>query len=373
MKKTDTVTPRQLMAAAFVALLSPLIRRYPRSLAETAGAGAWLSVLLALLPMTTVLLALRLFYRKQPPGTGFADILVRVLGKIPGRALTGLYGLWFTAYAGFLLRSGAERFISTVYPGAGPGVFVITMALLCLTAAMGRLCPIARAAMLFRPLMAALFVLVTLLTVKDFDFSLLLPVDPAGLPADIFSAAQTVNVLSSVAFLAFFSDQLSRPFEKPDRPWLRAAEALGVILLMTVSCLGMFGPALTASMTYPYFMLVRDVSVLGSLERAEPVIIALWVLSDFVMLSLLLQAGGKTLRFCFGCADEVPDKATKLRQGRWLYPVCAAAAAAAALLLPEGIAPFRLLSDAVVPLVSAGFTLALPLLVLLIGLLRKRL
>ena len=373
MKKTDTVTPRQLAAAAFVALLSPLIRRFPRASAEIAGTGAWLSPVLALLPVTTILLALRLFYRKQPPGTGFADILVTVLGRIPGKVLTGLYGLWFTAYAGFLLRSGAERFISTVYPGAKPAVFVITMALLCLTAAMGRLCPITRAAMLFRPLMAALFVLVALLTVKDFDLSLLLPVDPTELPSALFAGAQTANVLSSVAFLAFFSDRLSRPFERSDRPWLRAAEALGVILLMTVSCLGMFGPALTAKMTYPYFMLVRDVSVLGSLERAEPVIIALWVLSDFVMLSLLLLAAGKNLRFCFGCSDKVPDKPTELRQGRWLTPLCAAAAAAGALLLPGGIAPFRLLSDVVVPLASAGFTLALPLLVLVIGLLRKRL
>ena len=373
MKRSDTITPRQFTAAAFVALLSPLIRRFPRALAELSGPGAWLAVILAAFPLVLVLAAVRLLYRRQPAGTGFADILACVLGRRAGRILTGIYGLWLTAYAGFLLRSGAERFISTVYPGAGPGVFVISMALLCLTAAMGRLCPIARAAMLFRPLMTALFLLVFFLTAKDLDLALLAPSGPAELPSVLLAAAQTVNVLAAVAFLAFFSDRLSRPFDRKDHPLLRALSALGVILLMTVSCLGMFGSTLTAKMTYPFLMLVRDVSVLGSLERAEPVVVALWVLSDFVMLSLLLSAAGKTLCFCFGCADEPPERLTDLKHGRWLILVCSAAAAAAALLMPGNIIAFRLLSDTVVPLLSAVFMLVLPLMVLLIGLLRKKL
>lgn len=373
MKKTDTVTPRQLTAAAFVALLSPLIRRFPRALAELSGGGAWLAVVLASVPLCTVLAALRLFYRRQPPGTGFADILTGVLGQVPGRVLTGLYGLWFTAYAGFLLRSGAERFISTVYPGAGPGIFVLTMALVCLIAAMGRLCSIARAAMLFRPLMTALFLLVFLLTAKDLDLSLLTLPAPAQFSSVALAAAQTVNVLAAAAFLAFFSDQLSRPFDRRDHPRLRAFSALGLILLMTVSCLGMFGPALTAKLTYPFLMLVRDVSVLGSLERAEPVVVALWVLSDFVMLSLLLTAAGKNLRFCFGCADDPDAPLTSLRHGRWLTPLCGGAAGAAALLMPGDLNAFRLLSETAVPLLSAGFMLAIPLAVLLLGLLRRRL
>lgn len=373
MKQNDTVTPRQMSAAAFVALLSPLIRRFPRALAETAGRGAWLAPILAALPLAAMLGVLRLFYRKQPSGAGFAEILVRVLGKVPGRVLTGLYGLWFTAYAGFLLRSGAERFISTVYPGAGPGLFIASMTLLCLTAALGRFCAVVRAAALFSPLMAALPVLSLLLTAGELEPALLLPVDPAGLPADLLAAGQTANVIAAVGFLAFFSDRLTRPFCRGDRVWLRAAGVLAVLTGMTVSCLGMFGPALTASMTYPFFMLVRDVSVLGALERIEPAVIALWVLSDFVMLSLLLLAAGKTLRFCFGFReDAAPRHCIDLRHGRWLIPVCAVSAAALALLLPGDLAAFRLLSDTVVPLASAGFMLALPLPVLILGLLRRR-
>ena len=367
MNTPDTVTPRQMTAAAFVAILSPLVRRFPRTLAAAAGRCAWLAVPLSLLPTAAVLLALWLFYRKQPPNTGFADILARVLGPWPGRAVTGLYGLWFFAYAGVLLRSGADRFISAVYPGAGPGVFVTVTAALCLTAALGRTVSLARTAMLIRPLMAALFIGVFLLTVKELDPGLLLPVTGADLLPCADGAIQLTNVFSSVAFLVFFSDRLHGAFRPRD--WLGWTFAMpGLLLLMTASCLGVFGAGLTARMSYPFFMLVRDLSVLGSLERAEPVFIALWVLSDFVMISLLLQAAGKNLRFCF-----FPKTLAENRRRPGPVLLCAVLAAAEALLIPGNLETFRLLSDTVVPLLNAVFSLLLPLPVLAIGLLRKAL
>jgi len=364
-RRSDRITPRQLTAAAFVSVLSPLVRRYPRALAETAGRSAWLSPVLALVPLALCFLAFFLFYRRQPPGMGFADILCSVLGSGAGRALTGIYGLWFLAYAGFLLRSGADRFISTIYPGASPGLFVVFTALLCALAASGRTVSIARTAMLFRPLMAALFLLVFALTAAETDVSMLVPVTAGDLLPNCYGAVQTVNVLASCAFLVFFTDRI------PEKLRVRsffgwALAAAGLVLLMTVSCLGVFGPGLTAKMTYPFFMLVRDLSVLGSLERAEPVVIALWVLSDFVMISLLLQCAEKNFRFCLSGNGQ---------PGRSALPVllCAGAAVAGALCLPGDLDAFAFLSDTLIPLLHAGFALGLPAVILTVGLLRKRL
>lgn len=374
MNQTDGVSPRQLTAAAFVAVLSPLIRRFPRVTVDTAGRTAWLSVLMTVLPLALVLLVLWRVYRRRPLGTGFADILCLFLGRWPGRILTGLYGLWLLFYAGFLLRSGAERFITTVYPGAGPAVFVIIMTLLCLPAVLGRLCPIARAAMLFRPLMVILFLLVFFLTMRDIDPALLLPVTADDLQPNAIAALQTVNVLSSAAFLVFFSDHLTRRYTRRDGALAWIGVMLVILLLMTVSCLGVFGPGLTAELSFPFFMLVRDFSALGTLERAEPVVLALWVLSDFVMISLLLHAAGKTLRFCFGCtASDPPRRTLDLRGGRWLLPLGAAVATGLAMALPSDTIAFRHLSDVVIPLAHACFAFALPLLVFGVGLLRRRL
>lgn len=367
MQKEDRISPRQLTALAFVSALSPLIRRFPRSLAERAGHAAWLAVPLSILPVLPLLAVTFLLFRRRGTDVGGAQLLSALLGRTAGRVLCGLYGLWFVFYAAFLLRSGAERFITTVYNGAGPALFVCVTALLCALAAAGRLLPLGRMAMLVRPLMCALIVLIALLTVKDLDPALLLPVSGAELVPCGIAALETANILSVVFLFGFFADRLTRPLQLRDAaPWLGAL--LGIIALMTVGCLGMFGAELTAKMRYPYFMLVRDLSVLGALERLEPVAVALWVFPDFLLLSALLRLGAETLRVCFA-----GQSAHSSPLPRALPLVCTVAAAAAALALPGELTAFRVLSETLVPLLSAVFGFGpLPLLLLAAALRERR-
>ncbi len=361
------ITRRQFVAMAFVAALSPLIRRFPRVLAEDAGRTAWLAVVFTALPMALSLLLAHLLFRRRPEDAGLADVFCAALGRGGGRVLTGLYALWMLTYAAFSLRAGAERFISTVYFGAKPWPFIAVMALLAGLAALGGLKPLARSAMIFRPLLAAVFVLLFALAAKELDLRLLLPVTAADLPGDLWAAAQLSNNLSAVFYLAFFGREVRGRFRVRDYAgW--AAAILGVIGLMTVGCLGLFGPALTAHFSFPFFMLVRDVTILGSLERAEPVVIAIWVFSDFTLCALLLRAAVRSLRFAFA-----PQREETRRLRRALTALCTLAAAATALFMARSAAAFDLLSETLIPWGTGIFTGGIMLLLTAILALRRRL
>ena len=358
MEHKDTVTPRQLAAAGFVSVLAPYIRRFPRLPAALAGGSAWCAVPMAALLCVPVLLgAWRLFRRHA----GLSEALCAVWGAFPGRVLQLCYALWLLCYAGFLLRSGAERFLSTVYPGAHPAVFVLGMALLCIPAAAGSLRAVCRSAMLFYPLLAGLLVLVGLLSVGDFDLSLLALPGRDTLAANGFAALETVNVLSVAGYLSFFGDRVQARFRRRDvLPGL--AGLLAAAAEMTVCCIAVFGPALTGSMTFPFFLLTRELSALGSLERMEPPVIALWVLSDFVLISLLLKL-----------VRELGEAALALPEGRPLRSLpLAAAAALLALAIPGDAAAFARLSELLVPAANAVMALGIPALTLLVGLLLRR-
>ena len=309
------------------------------------------------------------FWRRRRTPTGYGTILTDALGRVPGRAVLLLYTLWLLFYAGFLLRSGAERFISTVYPGAAAWVFIAVMTATGAAAALGKLKTIARAAMIFRPLLIAVLAFSLLLTVKDLDPALLAPVTAADLVPNGCAALQAANVLSVAAYTAFLGDRLDGRLRVRDfAPWL----VLMVVIIgaMAACCIGLFGAELTAKLSYPFFMLVRDVTVLGSLERVEPVVIALWVFSDFIFISLLLFIAGKNLRECFGCSAQ--SGGAVLANGRWFCLLCAAAAAATGLLIGQDAQSFALYSETVVPLVNAVMVFALPVPVLIVGLLRKK-
>ena len=69
---TDKLTQRQFAALAFVAALSPLVRRFPRTLAALAGRGALIAVALSALLMlppllgaTRIAVSLQSWYRKS--------------------------------------------------------------------------------------------------------------------------------------------------------------------------------------------------------------------------------------------------------------------------------------------------------------------
>ena len=358
----DTISGRQLTALGFVGLLSPLVRRFPQLLAAQVGRTGWLAVPLAALPLLLWLALYRALLRRGG-GEDWYGLLQRCLGHLGGRLAAALSALWMVFYAGFLLRALALRQISTVYPEAQPGVFVLGMALPVALAACGSLRAVARSAMALRPALLAVIALVLALVLGNLDLGLLLPVTGRELAPNALAALELSNSCASVFLLAFL---LGRTEPKPSRRQLLGWG--GALLLLgggaTVCCLGMFGPELTARTGYPFFLLARDVTVLGSVERVEPLVVAVSLFSDFILLSALLWMAARLALRQAGRTDAAPAVPAL---------VCAGLAAATALLLPGGLEDWQRWSEELVPALSAVFTAGLPLLALAVGKLRGRL
>ena len=365
MDRTDAVGSRQMAAAAFVALLSPCIRRFPRALALYAGRSAYLAPLLAFLPVGAGLLLAHLALRRLRDVTDLGGLFRRAAGERAGRALELLYALWLTLYAGFLLRAGADRFITTVYPGAGPWVFALTMAAVCLPAVAGPWRAVGRTAALLRPLLLAIPALLVLLALKDLRPELLLPVERADLLPNLRGALELANGLSAAVYLTVLAGEAG-PLRLRDFA-LWGGVLLALLAALTAACLAMLGPELTARMLHPFFMLVRDVSVLGALERVEPLVIGLWVFSDFVLISALLSAAVRCLRS--GLA--LPPAGEGLRRCGLPPYLCAAVAAAAAIRAIPDLRVFEALNELWMPRANALFAVFLPACALVVALVKE--
>ena len=357
----DRISGRQLTALGFVALLSPLVRRFPQQLADHVGRTGWLAVPLAAAPLLLWLAGYRCLLRRG--GGDWYALLQRCLGTFFGRLAAALSALWMVFYAGFLLRALAVRQMSTVYPDAGPGVFVLGMALAAAVAACGSLKAIARSAMVLRPLLVTVMLLVLALTLGNVDLGLLLPVTGRDLLPNGLAALRLSNSFAAVFLLAFLLGRTDGP---PARRQLLGwgGALLGMGAAATVCCLGMFGPELTAQTGYPFFLLARDVTVLGSVERVEPLVVAASLFSDFILVSALLWMASRLALRLLG-REEAPAKSPAL--------LCAALAAATAFLFPGAREDWRFWSEDLVPVLSAAFTAGVPGIALAVGKLRGRL
>ena len=371
-EKKDGLTVRQLLAIAGVGFLSPALRLIPGQCAVLAGRGAWLSPLLAIPALLLLNWMISRLMARRRCGEGMGGMVRRALGHTGGNVAPLVFSGWLTFYAGFLLRSGAERFVTAIYPRSAPGLFVWVMLLLSLVATLGPTRALGRCAEIFRPLLLAGLGLVLLFAFAGFRVQNLLPVTPRQLPALLLGALPAVDVTGLILLCVSFAEGLTPGDDRRARRYGRwAVLACCFLSALTAASIGRFGAEFTADMSNPFFVLVRNASLFGSVQRIEALVTALWVLPDFVLVTLVLRLASAQARR----ALAFPRRANgggpwELGNGRWLIVLTAALALLAALTMAPTDRQLTFLSERLVPIVSLSFSFGGVGLVLLAGRLR---
>lgn len=361
-ERTDGISRRQLSILLFVSALSPLIRQTPGMAVQSAGGAVWLSSLLALVPLPLAGWMLGRLLRRRAHGEGLGGVLLRVFGRVGGRVAVLFYTGWTLFYAGFVLRAGADRFVTAVYPGSRPWLFMAVMAALCVPASLGRLKTLARCAEIALPLLVLVFAFVFLFCLPGLDAANLAPLSTETLSDAVRGTPWLLSTMSVLLLLAFLSDRTEEG--ALGAPFHRAFFALGTLaVLLCVTVVGTFGAKLSAEMHYPFFVMIRCIRIFRLLERVEALVVAQWVVTDFLLLGALLQTAVGNLTLCFPSLGRYRT-VTAL--------VCPALAVLCAVLCAPTAFSLRSLSYWLIPAASAS-TAGVLVLALFVGLARKKL
>ncbi|MCL2343679.1 MAG: spore germination protein [Firmicutes bacterium] len=369
----EKVSRRNLAVLAFLILLPPIFQRAPGFLMGAAGKAAWLSGLLTFVPLLLYFLFLRLFLKNRAEGEGLSELFLRALGPLAGRAALLLNALWFLFYAGFALRAAGARLADTIYPAAAYQFFTVATLLIAAVAAFGRTGALIRTGAHLAPFVFVVIGLIFLLALPKLDIKSLLPLRAGDTVPVLSGAAMGFNLASTAAYVAFFTRDLPTG-ERKKGPllWLAFFVALTLALLCAV-CQSAFGPALTQKLNYPFFSMIRDITLFKVLTRYEAMIVTIWTLGDYFLSALLLLAGAGQLQLVFHAAvPEDPGKRLPLfREGRWTIWLSVAAALALSLTLAPRQSELKALAETVIPAVKWAVALGLYPLVFVIGKIRK--
>lgn len=375
MKFKDSFDRGQLIALCTVIVLVPALRLFPSAATQFVGRAAWLSAPAAFLPVLLYILFISDFMERRMEGEGLAELYIRALGPVAGKIMLGLSALWFLFYGGFMLRSGADRFITTIYPNSSSPFFSVTMGILGTAAAMGAVRSLVRVAKMVQPLVLGVLLLVLITALFSVDMSNLLPVTKHDTLPVAKGGIAAVNVLTAVLYLVCFVEGLTP--KRSGRVRSFSFWALGIAVLMGVisfDIIGNFGPELSASLTQPFFSLVRNIVFFRTLERVEALVGTLWVFPDFLMISLLLYCAQHCIRLVMGHSGEYQEeKLFDLRRGRWVIPLCGLAATAASVIIAPNAQSLAFWSEKLVPLINLGYALLFVPAVYLVGRARKTL
>ena len=331
----ENYNSRQLLSLGAVIALTPALRLFPAQAASLAGRAGWLTPLAALPLALAWARAMALGLEAMEPGEQLPDLLLRLGGKHLGKPALALFTAWCVVYAAFVLRSGADRLVGTVYPGASPALFSQLMGLAALAAALSTPRALARMGRMLLPLLFGVLGLLLFFALLSADFDNLFPLSPS----DLWPVVKTVPVpldivAGSGTALCFLAGGLKE--RGPGFPALAKWSTflcMGLTLL-SAAVIGAFGAPLTARLSRPFFVLVRTLVFFRTVERVEALVVMLWIFPDFLMAALFLWAGQYGLRLLCGFHPDTKQYARlDFTEGRVLIWVFGAAAIMLSLFL----------------------------------------
>ena len=200
MNSDNRFNRRQQLALGTVIMLSPALRLFPSQSVIMAGRASWLCAAAAVPLLLAWLYFMSSFMSHRQSGEGLPEFILRTLGPIAGKITLAVLSLWFLIYGGFVLRSGADRFIVTIYPSSGPAAFSVTMGLIALAAVLKKPRTMVRFARIVKPVLMGVLFLVAFFSLFSLDFSNLLPVTVHDVMPVMRGSVMAVDIVASAVF-----------------------------------------------------------------------------------------------------------------------------------------------------------------------------
>ncbi len=351
MTEKDSMTFRQYLAAIGLSVFSPMSQRLPEAVLDHAGFSGWLAPLIALPILLGVAALLRYLTAAEGRAVGLGESLEGRLGRVPGKLLTVLLVFWLVFYGGFILRSGGERIISTVYPTASLSIFLPLLLALSLVFALGKLRWASRSTLVLRLFFMATLVLVLALALPSVKGAYVWP-PSLRRPGKLLLAALPVAEMTTpwVCF-AFLRGRVSEDENSLPRAFRGILLLTLLTLLLLLTVIGDMGPELTGRQQFPFFVMVKNLRLFNLMERFDALIVGLWMMTDYVFVGMLLASASTVLQDLSGS------------RGRKAWVVlCAAGMLGTAVFISRDAFAFCHVSEKLVPAVNLGIVfLLLPL------------
>lgn len=368
-------TRNQLLSLCTMCFLVPALRLFPASSAQLADRASWLAAPAALPLLLVYVYFLSELMSKASEGQGLAELSLTVLGAKAGRIYLCVFAFWFIFYAGFVLRTGADRLITTIYPYTSSCFFVISLGIVCIIAA---LCPartIVRTAKLVLPVVLGFLFVILLFALLSLDKSNLLPISSFDVLPVCKASLASVNVCVGVLYTACFLGGMVKSHKGPFGAyalWLVFTALILMFLNMAIT--GCFGPDLTARLSRPFFALVRSIVIFRSVERVEALMVSLWLFPDFLIVALTLFCAQYCLRLAFGfCPIPGEHRLTEMKNGRWIIPLCGTASVVCGLFVAPEPASLDVWSEKIVPIINLTFAFVAVPIIYIVGKIKKQL
>jgi spore germination protein (amino acid permease) len=276
------------MFVVLVMTHTPALRIIPISTAAVAKQAAWLAPVMPFILLLPVIFALKSIYKKHQDKS-FTEILEAVFGRLPGKIVTLMYLLFMILLLAVNTRSTAEQLVLSIYTTVTPPLLSFVMlAVIAFSVYKGGLTVIFRMGEVILPVLVVSFVLLCALTGSDFKLSRITPISYLDALPVLKSSFVVSGVEGHLPMIFLLSNFINNKEKIGKYCTVTALMYLLLIIILNIAVIGTLGAETTANAPLPFFTAVKLISIFESIERIEPIVVVLWMFSDFILISVLL-------------------------------------------------------------------------------------
>jgi spore germination protein KB len=290
----------QLLFILIIFEASTAILYTPARAAALAGPDSWFAVSLGDVFYGLLVLLVAVALGKRFPAQVFTEYLPEILGKVTGKLLAAVYALIFIQLGSAMLNEGSTFIQLALLSLTPPVVLDTVLVVMAIYGAYLGIEVIARENGMVLPLWVLMVVLLIALAAREMNFSNLKPVLENGLLPVLRASLFHSGWRGEVFIMLMLYPYLNQKHEalKTGLLWLGSVIILaGVVHAVIV---GVLGAPVVAHLIYPFEVLVGYISVGNFLERMEIVTGVFLIAAFIIKLAVFCHSAGVAVASTLG-------------------------------------------------------------------------
>ena len=299
--KNKKISLRQFSIIFILSILSPAIRLFPAQAARISG--GWLTPVIAVVGFIALAVILGCLFKRNGE-SNLGDLCEKILGKPVGKAVMLVFFVWVMLLAAVYVRFFAHRILISVMPETSMEFLIGGMLLLTFFSVRGGIASIGRLGEFLFNIFMLIFVVTAVLLLFEVNVVNLFPIGPGDIEPIIGSSYTFLSVWGYFLLMFFFADRVNN-IDKMKKNYLQTALIICatavVIIFVTV---GALGAGTVQRLGLPFFSAVKNLALPSPLNRLEPVIISIWTITDFMLVTMFTYTAVSLLKTIFNLSDS---------------------------------------------------------------------
>ena len=360
LQSKNKISLNQLLLINIAVEFTPFVRLSGGFIAEDARQAGWISGIIAIIPITLLFYIISKLYKNNKDAS-FMDIINNSMGSVVGRIIIVLYFIWITLLLALYIRYYAERLVTTLMPRTSMSFIIISMLVIVILALRSGITVIARMNEIIVAALVFALVLILIFGVGLVDIEKITPISYLDILPAFAGSTVLWALMGYIIILFFFGDQVNDKEHIFKYGMYNSIFLVAINTLLLVYIIGGLGWSVAARLPYATFTMVRKISLFGVVERIESLLVGLWVLSDFILISVFAYVLLRIIKHLFKLSTYKP---LVLPFIIWIYFL--------SLLIAENVFELEKSSEKIFVPANLFFEYVIPLLILIVGKIRKK-